>query len=144
MSTPASGPEYRKPLPSLGDEITAPYWRAAAERRLALPRCEDCGLTFFYPRRACPSCWSERIEWIDAAGTGRVWSFTWVHVPFYDDAWKDDVPYCVAIVELDEGVRLVSSLEGVEPGQVAVGDAARVVFDAVTDEVVLPRFEVLR
>ncbi len=139
-----SGSEYAKPLPSLGDEVTAPYWQAAAEGRLALPRCEDCGTTFFYPRRACPSCWSEHIEWTDAAGTGRVWSFTWVHVPFYDDAWKDDVPYCVAIIELDEGVRLVSSLTGVEPGQVEVGDGARVVFDRVTDEVTLPRFEVVR
>ena len=67
-----------------------------------------------------------------------------MHVPFYDDAWKDDVPYCVAIIELDEGVRLVSSLTGVEPGQVEVGDGARVVFDRVTDEVTLPRFEVVR
>lgn len=139
-----SGSDYTKPLPSLGDEVTAPYWQAAAEGHLALPRCKDCATTFFYPRRACPSCWSEDIEWIDAAGTGRVWSFTWVHVAFYDDAWKDDVPYCVAIVELDEGVRLVSSLTGVEPGQVEVGDAARVVFDPVTDDMTLPRFEVVR
>ena len=136
--------DYRKPLPSLADDVTAPYWAAAAEHRLAVPRCGDCGNVFFYPRRYCPSCWSGTIEWVDAAGTGTVWSLTFVHVPFYDDTWAADVPYCVAVVELDEGVRLVSSIVGVEPGSVAVGDPVRVVFDDVTPEVTLPRFEVAR
>jgi uncharacterized OB-fold protein len=134
--------EYGKPLPSLGDEVTAPYWRAAAEHRLVLPRCQDCGTAFFYPRRFCPSCWSARIGWFDAAGTGTVWSFTWVHVAFYDDTWKDDVPYCVAVVELDEGVRLVSSIVDADPDRLAIGDAVRVCFDDVTPDVTLPRFEV--
>jgi uncharacterized OB-fold protein len=67
-----------------------------------------------------------------------------VHVPFYDDTWAADVPYCVAIVELDEGVRLVTNIVGVEPGDVDVGDPVRVVFDDVTPEVTLPKFEVAR
>jgi uncharacterized OB-fold protein len=135
--------DYRKPLPSLADDATRPYWQAAADHRLALPRCLDCGETFFYPRLRCPSCWSERLEWVDAAGTGTVWSFTWVHVPFYDDTWADDVPYCVALVELGEGVRLASNIVDVEPGDVHVGDAVRVVFDDVTPEVTLPRFQLV-
>jgi uncharacterized OB-fold protein len=136
--------DYAKPLPSLDDDVTAPYWAAAAEHRLVLPRCRDCGAVFFYPRRFCPACWSERVEWVDASGTGTVWSLTFVHVPFYDDTWASDVPYCVGIVELDEGVRLVTNIVGVQPGGVRVGDAVRVVFDDVTAEVTLPKFEVAR
>jgi uncharacterized OB-fold protein len=136
--------DYRKALPGLRDDATSPYWKAAAEHRLALPRCLDCETVFFYPRLRCPSCWSDRLEWVDAAGTGTVWSFTWVHVPFYDDAWNDDVPYCVGLVELDEGVRLVTNIVGVAPDEVAVGDRVRVVFDDVTAEVTLPKFDVVR
>jgi uncharacterized OB-fold protein len=136
--------DYAKPLPSLDDEVTAPYWAAAAEHRLVLPRCRDCGAVFFYPRRFCPACWSERVEWVAASGTGTVWSLTFVHVPFYDDTWASDLPYCVGIVELDEGVRLVTNIVGVQPGGVRVGDPVRVVFDDVTDEVTLPKFEVAR
>jgi uncharacterized protein len=136
--------EYAKPLPSLDDEVTAPYWKAATEHRLALPRCGECGAVFFYPRRFCPSCWSERIEWIDAAGTGTVWSFTFVHVPFYDETWAADVPYCVGLVQLDEGVRLATNIVGVGPGEVAIGDPVRAVFDDVTPEVTLPKFELVR
>jgi uncharacterized OB-fold protein len=136
--------EYAKPLPSLDDEVTAPYWAAAIRHRLTLPRCGDCGGVFFYPRRFCPACWSERVEWIESPGAGTVWSLTFVRVPFYDDTWAADVPYCVAIVELDEGVRLVTNIVGVEPGDVDVGDPVRVVFDDVTPEVTLPKFEVAR
>ena len=134
--------EYRKPLPSLDDEVTAEYWRAAAEHRLVVPRCVDCGLTFFYPRRYCQACWSDNLEWIESAGAGRVWSFTFVHVPFYDEAWEHDVPYCVALVELDEGVRLVSNIIGAEQDVLMVGDPVQVVFDDVASGVSLPKFEV--
>ncbi len=136
--------DYRKPLPNLSDDVTAPYWDAAAEHRLVLPRCVDCGTTFFYPRRRCPACWSDRLEWADATGAGTVWSFTWVHVPFYDDVWADDVPYCIACIELDEGVRLVTNLVGADAASVAIGDPVRVVFDDVTPEVTLPKFRVTR
>lgn len=133
-----------KPMPALDDDVTAPYWAAAVQHRLVLPRCRDCGSVFFYPRRFCPTCWSDRVEWVDAVGTGSVWSLTFVHVPFYDDTWTSDVPYCVGIVELDEGVRLVTNIVGVQPGDVHVGDPVRVVFDDVTSEVTLPKFEVAR
>ena len=131
---------YSKPLPNMNDAVTAPYWLAAKEHRLVVPRCDACAHTFFYPRAFCPACWSARISMVPASGRGTVFSFTWVHVPFFDDTWKDDVPYCVAWIELDEGVRLVSAIVDAEPGEVAIGDAVTVCFDDVTDDVTLPKF----
>ncbi|MGH9099847.1 MAG: Zn-ribbon domain-containing OB-fold protein [Acidimicrobiales bacterium] len=135
---------YRKPLPSLTDDATSQYWERARQHQLVVPRCTACGTVFFYPRLRCPSCWSNDLEWIRAAETGTIWSLTWVHTPFFDDVWADDVPYCVAIVELDEGVRMVSAIVGVSPGDVSIGTQVRAVFDAVTPEVTLPKFELTR
>jgi hypothetical protein len=131
---------YSKPLPNLSDAVSAPYWQAAQQHRLSLPRCESCGHVFFYPRLCCPRCWSEDVTWIDASGRGTVFSFTWVHVAFYDDTWKDDVPYCVGWIELEEGPRLVSAVVDATPGQVEIGAAVTVCFDDVTPEVTLPKF----
>jgi uncharacterized OB-fold protein len=130
-----------KPLPSLDDEVTREYWTAAADHRLLLPWCRQCDAAFFYPRRYCPRCWSDDLDWRPSGGDGQVWSYTFVHVPFYDDTWADDVPYCVAVVELDDGVRLVANLRGVEPDGVSIGDRVQVVFEDVAPGVTLPQFE---
>lgn len=131
---------YAKPLPDVNDMVTAGYWEAARQHRLVVSRCDDCQHPFFYPRRFCPQCWSERISTLDASGRGTVFSFTWVHVPFYDDTWANDVPYCIGWIELEEDVRLVSAIVDAVPGDVAVGDAVTVCFDDVTPDVTLAKF----
>ena len=131
---------YAKPLPNTNDMVTATYWEAARDHRLVVSQCEDCQHAFFYPRRFCPQCWSERISTIEASGRGTVFSFTWVHVPFYDDTWKNDVPYCIGWIELEEGVRMVSAIVDSAIDDVSVGDAVTVCFDDVTSEITLPKF----
>src|SRR5437588_7844697 len=99
------------------DLETQPYWDAARERRLLIKECRACGRAFFYPRTYCPRCWSPDTEWKEASGRGRVYTFTVVHQndlpPF-----NERVPYVVAIVELEEGVRMTSNIEGVAPEDV--------------------------
>ncbi len=70
----------------------------------------------------CATCWSEDLAWEPASGRGTVWTFTVVHIPGHP-AWRDDVPYTLAIVELEEGPRLMTNIVGTEPGIVHVGMA---------------------
>lgn len=109
------------------DPETEPYWEAAREGRLLIKRCAACGKAFFYPRTYCPACWSADTEWIEASGRGTVYTFTVVHQndlpPF-----NERVPYVVAIVELEEGVRMTANVEGIDPGDVRCDMAVRVAF----------------
>jgi len=134
---------YDKPLPALGDEVTDPYWEAARRHELSLPQCNDCDLLFGYPRRFCPDCWSGDLTWRSVTGSGHVWTFTEVHVAFYNDTWADDIPYVVAVVQLDEGPRMVTNLVDVQLDGVTIGDRVEVVFDDVTEDVTLPKFRIV-
>lgn len=133
-----------KPRPEVGDAATAPYWVAAASHELMLPRCDACGLVFFPPRDRCPGCWSGELSWHRASGTGTVWTFTEVHVPFYDDTWADDVPYVVAVIELDEGPRVLSNVVESDAATLCIGDRVEAVFEDRSEGVTLPMFRVAR
>ncbi len=131
-----------KPRPDLRDRSAAPYWEAAARRELKLPRCDACGLRFFPPRDLCPNCWSEKLSWQTMSGRGTVWTFTEVHVPFYDDTWAEDVPYVVVVVELDEGPRMLANIVEPDMDRLSIGDRVEVVFEDRTEGVSLPMFRV--
>ncbi len=124
-----------KPTPE-----TAPYWEALRRHELRVQRCDDCGEAFFYPRNVCPACLSDRLTWVPASGRGRLHSFTIVHAGIATPPLP--LPYVVAIVELDEGPRLMSNLVGVDPDPEALSCdmPVEIEFADVTDEVTLPRF----
>jgi len=127
-----------RPLPH-PDPLTAPFWQGALEGKFMLPRCEDCGRHHFYPRGACPHCGGARIAWVTTSGRGSVYSFSVVHrAP--GPAFKDDVPYVIAIVATDEGPHLLSRIVGA-PDAVRIGMRLRVKLDRVSAEVALPVFE---
>lgn len=132
-----------KPQPDLNDATTAPYWAAASRHELTLPLCDRCGLRFFPPRRNCPACWSDELSWQAVGGGGTVWTFTEVHVAFYDDTWAGDVPYVVAVVELDEGPRLLASIVESDTGSLMIGDRVEAAFDDRSERVTLPVFRVV-
>lgn len=132
-----------KPRPDLSDATTAPYWEATARHELVLPRCESCGMMFFPPREFCPGCWSRELSWQPTGGGGSVWTFTEVHVAFYDDTWADDVPYVVAVVELDEGPRLLANLVDPDMDSLSIGDRVEATFEDRPDGVTLPIFRVV-
>jgi uncharacterized OB-fold protein len=119
--------------------LSRPYWEATREGRLVLPWCPACESFFWYPRPVCPGCLGEGVEWRSAAGTGTVHSVSVMHRPGPGrDA--DDGPYAVAVIELAEGVRMLSNVVGVPPDEVAVGTAVRLAWHELSDGRRLPMF----
>ncbi|MBI5720722.1 MAG: Zn-ribbon domain-containing OB-fold protein [Burkholderiales bacterium] len=130
---------YDKPLPIIDPE-SAPYWAALRERRLILKHCRDCGRHHFYPRALCPHCHSDALEWSDARGTGSIYSYTVARRPA-GPAFKADAPYVVAVVELDEGARMMTNIVTDDVESVRIGQRVAVAYEAVTDEITLPKFK---
>lgn len=130
--------EYRKPVPVPSPE-TAPFWEAAKAHRLSLPKCAQCGKVRFPPSGHCPACGAAEAEWVELTGRGRVFSFVTYH-RLYHKGWEGELPYVVAVIELDEGPRILSTLTGVAPEAVACDMAVEVVFDDITEEATLPKF----
>lgn len=128
-----------RPLPKLTPE-TAPFFAAAADGRLALGECPDCGLTFYYPRGTCPDCLSPDVSLVDAAGTGEIYSYT---VLTGLENWPEDaLPVVLAYVELDEDVRLMTNVVDCDPEALSIGDDVRVAFvDTEREDVAIPVFE---
>ena len=127
-----------KPLPR-PTEDSAPYWDAARRGELRMQRCTDCAHTRFPPSVLCPRCLAEGHEWVRLSGRGTVFSWIIVHQSQHP-AFNAATPYNVAIVELDEGPRLHTTLVDCRNDQIRIGMPVEVVFDRVTDDVTLPRF----
>ncbi len=121
------------------DAETAPFWAAAKERKFLIRHCNLCGRNHFYPRHYCPHCWSDHCEWRPASGHGRIYSYTVIH---HNDAppFSATLPYIVALIDLDENVRVTSNIVECTPEVVHVGMPVEVVFEHVSDEVTLPQF----
>src|SRR3990170_4111191 len=136
-STKSGG--YVKPLPEFRPE-TKPYWDACKKDEFSLPRGKKCGKVFFYPRALCPVCMSQDLELIKPSGKAKVWTFA-IHHMGPPPAYKGEPPYVVAIVETQEGVKMMTNIVGCKPEDVRIGMAMEVVFDDVTPEVTLPKFK---
>ncbi len=137
--------EIDRPLPQPITPEAKPYWDGLKERKLLLPRCADCGHTFFYPRVLCPRCHSRAIQWIQASGRGRLYAFGIAHQSF-NRAFKVPPPYVLAMIELEEGPRMVSNLINIEadPSVVKCDMPLEVVFHRMTEEVTIPLFQPAR
>jgi len=118
---------------------SAPYWEAANEERLVIQKCQDCGHLFFLPSHLCPSCWSDKKDWVDAKGTGTVHSFSIIRrAPM--PAFNDDVPYVVALIDLSEGPRMMANVIGDGALEVEIGSPVTVCFEKRGDAKV-PQFQ---
>src|SRR5216683_473906 len=128
-----------RPLPTPMTPEAKPFWDGCRAEKLMLPRCEDCGHVFFYPRILCPRCHSRRIGWMQASGRGTLHSFEIAHQAF-QKAWKIKPPYVLAMVQLEEGPRMMSNLINVEPSPKAIkcDMPVEVVFTKVSDDVSQP------
>ena len=128
-----------RPLP-VPDAATGPYWQAAREERLVIPRCDDCGHYHFYPRTLCPQCSSPALKWTQVSGHGAVYSFTVIYrAP--SPAFAAAVPYVVGAVKLAEGPHLMTNIVGIAPDAVRIAMPVQVVFQKVSEEITLPMFE---
>ena len=136
----AENKSYDKPLPEFRPE-TKPYWEGTKNHELLIPRSKESGEFFFYPRALSPGeDMSENLEWVKVSGKAKVWTYA-IHHMGPTKAYKGDPPYVVALVELDEGVKMMTNIVDCDPHDVKVGMEVEVVFDDVTDEVTLPKFK---
>lgn len=127
-----------KPTPRPAPE-SLPYWQAAREHRLSLPRCQACARYWFPPSRTCPHCLSADLAFETVSGRGKIYSFVTFH-RVYHPAFETEVPYVVALVELEEGPRLLTNLLEIEPQDVRCDMPVEVVFDDVDPDTTLPKF----
>jgi uncharacterized OB-fold protein len=135
MTAPAVIP---KPLPS-PTPISKPFWDAARQHRLSLQQCQSCKGYVFYPRPICPHCGSADLKWTDVSGRATLYSFTVARRPTMR-AFEPDVPYVIAIVDLEEGPRMTSNVVGCPIEEVRIGMPLEAVFDDVSDEITLVKF----
>lgn len=129
---------YPKPLPRPSAE-SRPFWHAAREHRLVMQKCRSCGQFWLPPSRRCPHCRSSEHDWTEAKGTGKVFSFVVYH-RLYHPGWEHELPYAVALIELDEGPRLLSAITGIDPERIECDMPVQVLFDDVADGATLPKF----
>ena len=106
-------------LEPYGDPITAPFWEAAARHNLVIQQCEDCTACQFYPRPICLACESRNLAWIGVSGDATIYALTTVHLR---TAPEFEPPYVTALVDLDEGVRMLTNIIGDKP---KIGDRVR-------------------
>lgn len=132
---------YDKPLPVV-DAESQPFWDAAKAHKLVIQQCSGCDRFIFYPRAVCPHCSGDALEWRDVSGEGTIYSFTVARRPA-GPAFKDDAPYVIALIDLKEGARMMSNIVTGNVDSVKIGQGVKVLFEDVTEEITLPKFEVV-
>ena len=128
-----------RPLPVVTPE-TREFWGATTDNELRLCHCQDCGLTYYYPRARCPDCLSDEVESIEATGHGVVYSYTVTET--VSDWPSDTLPLVVAYVELEEGPRLLTNLVHCNPEKAEIGIEVEVTFiETDNADIAIPVFE---
>jgi len=130
--------DYTKPLPIITDD-NREYWNYCKAHEFRMQKCRDCGHIRFPPNILCPKCHSMEAEWVKLSGRGKIYSFVVYRVP-YHPGYTNDIPYDVAVIQLDEGPRMDSNITGIEISELKVDMPVEVYFDDVTEEVSLPKF----
>ena len=128
-----------KPLPQANSD-TQPFWDGCKEHELRFQKCMDCGHVRWPPSMICPECHAAQTEWITAGGKGAVYTYAVYHRAFHP-AFKDDLPYVAAVVELEEGPHLLTNIIGCKPEAVRCDMSVEIAWEDVTDEFSLPKFK---
>ena len=127
-----------KPVP-VTDEISAPFFNGAREGKLMLQHCSGCDRWSFPVRERCPHCLAAKLEWRQASGRGTLYTFTIMH-QVMNPGFASAVPYNVAQVDLEEGVRMVSNVVGIRNDALRIGMKLEAVFEDVGVDISLPKF----
>jgi uncharacterized OB-fold protein len=134
-----SAPERPHPQPT---PLTQPFWDACQRSELVAQRCSDCERFRHYPQPLCPHCICSEYRWEKLAGTGQIHSYAISHRAFHP-AWEEHVPYVIATIELDEGIRMVCDLLGTDPDSVEIGQKVVAEFAEMPGQGTMPRFRVV-
>jgi len=116
-----------------------PFWDGALEGRFRIQRCKACAAFHFPAVETCAGCLGCDLEWVDAKGSGQIYSFVVMH-QIYHPYFADRVPYAVVDVKLDEGPHVTAAMAGVEPQEIRIGEAVSVDFEPVDGKIALPVF----
>lgn len=138
MTSSQAQSEYRLPLPVRRGRAEE-FYKFCKQHELRFQRCTDCRTWRHIPRDMCAHCGSFKWEWARSSGKGKVFSWTTAHQPMLPP-FANFIPYSAVVIELEEGVRMVSWLVNVKPDELALDLPVEVVFDDVTPEVTLPKF----
>ncbi len=128
--------DVRRPAPAVTDD-SAIFWDAAAQGRLVAEACADCGRLRHPPRPMCPECGSLRAEPRVLSGRGTLYSYGILHHPRHP---AFDYPVLAALVDLDEGVRIVTNLVEVQPDEICIGMPLQVTFAPTAGGGMVPVF----
>lgn len=128
----------RKPIPRPYQDTQA-YWDAAKQKRLILQRCRDCQKFQFYPRGVCSHCLGSALDWVDSPGRGVVHTFTIAHRAPHP-GFANQLPFVIGIIQLEEGVRMMTNIVGCDPNSVRIDMPVKVTFEEVSPDVTLPQF----
>jgi uncharacterized protein len=130
-----------RPLPSKTQE-GMPYWEGCNRGELLLQRCDKCHAFQWFPRAYCRDCSNESFTWVKASGRGKVVSYSVVHKPI-NPSFAAMVPYVIAVVELDEGIRMMTNIVDAATRAIKAGDAVEVVFEKQDEDTTIPVFRLV-
>lgn len=134
--------EYRKPIP-VPDEASRPFFAGAREHRLMIQHCGACGTVHWPVKSRCSACLSANLSWVQASGKGTLYTFTLMH-QIYHPGFASEIPYNIAEIDLEEGLRIVSTIVGCANADLHIGMPLEVIFEDITGEVSLPKFQPVR
>ena len=143
MHTPAPAaageaaiPKIKRPAPGVSDDNRF-FWEGVKQGKLLIQRCKGCGDLHHPPGPVCPKCHSFEWDTVESSGKGEVYSFVVMHYP---EVPPFEYPNPVGLIELEEGVRIISQLIGVKPGDVKIGQKVQVEFVTFDGDLTLPQF----
>jgi uncharacterized protein len=131
--------EYTKPVP-IPDEVSKPFFDGAREHQLMIQQCSTCGAVMWPVQARCNNCLSPTVAWRPSSGRGTLYSFALMH-QVYHPGFAGEVPYNIAQVDLEEGLRILTAIVGCSNADLQIGMPLEVTFEAITDEVTLPKFK---
>jgi uncharacterized OB-fold protein len=131
--------DLQKPLP-VPTPTSRPFWDGLASGKVLLQQCGDCQGWVFYPRSRCSHCLSDRLEWREVSGRGTLYTFTIARSPT-SPHFADEAPQRLAVVQLEQGVRLTTTLVNVADADIRIGMQLKPYFDAVSADAVLLRYQ---
>jgi uncharacterized OB-fold protein len=129
-----------KPRPSI-DPISRGFWENCRCGVLSVQRCDDCGHMHYPGSPVCPRCLSSRQSWAPVSGRGKLVSWVRFHRAYWD-SFRADLPYLVCLVRLEEGPLMLSNFVSGTAGEPPIGAAVEVMFEAVDDDLTLPKFRI--
>jgi uncharacterized OB-fold protein len=134
----ADATNYKKPVP-IPDEASQPFFEGAREHRLMIQQCTTCETIMWPVKSRCSNCLNPTVSWVQASGEGTLYSFALMHQVY--PGFADEVPYNIAQVDLEEGLRITSNVIGCSNADLQIGMPLEVTFEDITNQVTLPKFK---